>query len=326
MTVQNRISVAMCTYNGERFLAAQLASIAKQTRLPDELVVHDDKSSDNTVAILQEFAQSARFPVRIIENPRNLGYVQNFEAAIRNCDADLIALADQDDVWYPTRLERSELELNTYPKAGLVFSDADLVDDHDRLLGETLWHRLGFLGKRKRDLQSGRFVVLAKHRFATGATMMLRASLRDRCLPIGSGWIHDEWIIMIAAAFSEVRPVDQPLIRYRIHGSQQVGLSNKLVRHARGTTRAEKHWSRVADSAQELQQLCDALSAMTLDTEPEVLPAYRRHLQFLLFRSNLPAPRLARLGSIFSWYSGYQAHASGLASVLKDLAFARRAK
>ena len=323
MTVQNRISVAMCTYNGERFLGAQLASIAKQTRPPDELVVHDDKSSDHTVAILQEFADSARFPVRIIENQRNLGYAANFEAAIRNCDADLIALADQDDVWYPTRLERSAFELNTHPKAGLVFSDADLIDEHDRLLGETLWHRLGFLGKRKRDLQSGRFVVLAKHRFATGATMMLRASLRDRCLPIGSGWIHDEWIVMIAAAFSEVRPIDQPLIRYRIHGSQQVGLSNKLERRARGTTRAEKHWARVADSAQELQQLCDALSAMTPEGKREVLPAYRRHLQFLLFRSNLPASRLARLGSIFSWYSGYQAHASGLASALKDLALAR---
>ena len=95
----------MCTYNGERFLAAQLASIAKQTRMPDELVVHDDKSSDHTVAILQEFAHSALFPVRIIENPRNLGYAANFEAAIRNCDADLIALADQDDVC-PARISR----------------------------------------------------------------------------------------------------------------------------------------------------------------------------------------------------------------------------
>lgn len=323
MTVRNRISVAMCTYNGERFVRAQLASIAKQTRLPDELVVCDDKSSDHTVAILHEFAHSVSFPVKIFENQRNIGYAANFEAAIRRCDADLIALADQDDDWYPTRLERSELELNTHPKAGLVFSDADLIDEHDHLLGQTLWHRLGFLGKRKGDLQSGRFIVLAKHRFVTGATVMLRATLRDRCLPIGPGWIHDEWIVMIAAALSELRPIEQPLIRYRIHASQQVGFSNKLEQRARGTTRAERHWARVADSAQELQQLCDALSAMIPDGEREVLPAYRRHLQFLLFRSHLPAPRLARLGAILSCFSGYRVHASGLASALKDLALKR---
>ena len=96
------------------------------------------------------------------------------------------------------------------------------------LLGKTLWQRLGFVGKLNRDLLAGRLLVLAKHRFVTGATVMFRADLRDRFLPIAEGWIHDEWITLIAAAFSDLRPIDQPLIRYRIHGSQQVGFQNKL--------------------------------------------------------------------------------------------------
>ena len=83
----------MCTYNGERFLAGQLASIAKQTRLPDELVVCDDRSTDRTVAMVREFAASATYPVRIFENEQNLGSAANFERAIRLCDGDLIALA-----------------------------------------------------------------------------------------------------------------------------------------------------------------------------------------------------------------------------------------
>jgi glycosyltransferase involved in cell wall biosynthesis len=313
----------MCTYNGERFLPQQLASIAAQTRLPDELVVCDDRSIDRTVAIVREFAASVSFPVKVFENERNLGYSANFETAIRRCEGDLIALSDQDDIWYPHRLERSERELNHNPQAGLVFSDADLVDEHGRPLGQTIWRRLGFLGKRKRDLMSGQFVVLAKHRFVTGATVMFRANLSDRLLPIGAGWIHDEWIALVAAAFSILQPIEEPLIHYRVHGSQQVGFVNKLEQRAQGNTRAARHWERVAESARELRQLCDALSAMHPPQEREVLPAYRRHLQFLLFRSNLPARRLARLGLILKQCSRYRVHASGLASALKDLVLER---
>jgi glycosyltransferase involved in cell wall biosynthesis len=316
---QNRISVAMCTYNGERFLSQQLATIGNQTRLPDELVVCDDQSTDQTVAIVREFAATVSYPVRVFENERTLGFAANFERAIRLCEGDLVALSDQDDAWYPQRLERSEQEFMAHPEAGLVFSDADVMDEQGRPLGGTLWRRLGFVGKRRQDLLAGKFGVLAKHRFVTGATVMLRATLRERYLPIGAGWIHDEWIALITAAFADLRPIDEPLIRYRIHSSQQVGLQNKLMQRAHGATRGEKHRNRLAESAKELQQICDALSAMVLDAQRDVLPAYRRHLQFLLFRSGLPESRWKRFVPVLRHYAGYEVHASGLPSVLKDL-------
>jgi glycosyltransferase involved in cell wall biosynthesis len=321
---KERISVAMCTYNGERFLAQQLASIAQQSRLPDELVVCDDRSTDRTVAMIREFAASVRYPVRIFENEHNLGVAANFERAIRLCEGNLIALADQDDIWYPIRLERSEQEFLAHPEAGLIFSDADLIDDKNRSTGATLWQRLSFAGKREQDLLAGRYLVLAKHRFVTGATVMMRAGLRDRCLPIGEGWIHDEWIAMITAAFCDLKPIAQPLIQYRIHASQEVGFHNKLEQRVQQSSFTAKHWERLAESVKELEQLCDVLSAMTLDEGREVLPAYQGQLQFLSFRANLPARRLARLGPILARYSQYGVHASGLASVLKDLAFRRQ--
>jgi glycosyltransferase involved in cell wall biosynthesis len=320
---QNRISVALCTYNGERFLPEQLASIGKQTRLPDELVVCDDRSMDRTMEILRAFAASVSFPVKIVQNTANLGSTRNFEHAIRLCEGDLIALSDQDDIWYPNRLQRSEQEFLAHPQAGLVFSNADLIDEEDRPLGKTLWQRLGFVGKLNRDLLAGRFLVLAKHRFVTGATVMFRAELRDRFFPIAEGWIHDEWISLIAAAFSDLKPIDQPLIRYRIHSSQQVGFQNKLERRAQGQTRAERHWDRVAESVKELQQMCDVLSAMTLAQGPGALAAYQQHLQFLSFRSGLPARRLDRLFPILTRYLQYHLHASGLPSMLKDLVLER---
>jgi len=315
--------VALCTYNGEPFLRQQLASIQQQTRLPDELVVCDDQSTDQTLTIVREFAASAPFPVKIFENERNLGFATNFERAIRLCEGNLIALSDQDDIWYPNRLQRSAHEFTAHPEAGLVFSDADVINDSNELAGPTLWQRLGFAGKHEGELRAGQYGLLAKHRFVTGATVMFRSSLRDRFLPIGKGWIHDEWIALIAAAFSDLRPISQPLIRYRVHGSQQVGFRNKLEQRAQGTSRAQKHWSRLAESVKDLEQICDALSAMALDERREVLAAYKEHLQFLAFRANLPAPRLARLGSILTRYSQYGVHASGLPSALKDLVLKR---
>ncbi len=143
---QHKISVALCTYNGDSFLRQQLESIQQQTRLPDELVVCDDRSTDQTIVIVREFAATVSFPVVIVQNPETLGSARNFEQAIRLCTGDLIALSDQDDIWYPNRLQRSEQEFIAHPRAGLVFSDADIIDDQNRLQDGTLWQRLGFAG------------------------------------------------------------------------------------------------------------------------------------------------------------------------------------
>src|ERR1700728_4505611 len=113
---QYRISVALCTYNGERFLRHQLESIQQQTRLPDELVVCDDRSTDQTLAIVRELAGTVSFPVVIDQNHETLGSARNFEKAIRLCTGDLIALSDQYDIWYPNRLQRSDQEFVAHPR------------------------------------------------------------------------------------------------------------------------------------------------------------------------------------------------------------------
>src|SRR5271165_5482550 len=102
------ISVAMTTYNGERFLSEQLRSIAAQQRLPDELVVADDHSADRTWEIVTDFARTAPFPVRLHRNEPRLGWRGNFMSVLARCESDLIALCDQDDVWEPTKLAIAE--------------------------------------------------------------------------------------------------------------------------------------------------------------------------------------------------------------------------
>lgn len=101
-----KISIAMATYNGEMFLQEQLDSFAIQTRLPDELIVQDDGSTDRTILILQGFAAKAAFPVKIMVNPKRLGVTRNFERAMMRCSGDIIFLSDQDDIWKNTKIER----------------------------------------------------------------------------------------------------------------------------------------------------------------------------------------------------------------------------
>ena len=103
-----KISVAMCTFNGAEFLPAQLESIFAQTRRPDEIVICDDGSSDETQQLLTKFAAKSPVPIALKLNQQNLGSVKNFEQAIKLCNGDVIALGDQDDVWRHDKLESIE--------------------------------------------------------------------------------------------------------------------------------------------------------------------------------------------------------------------------
>ena len=224
------ISVALCTYNGERFLEEQLASIEAQTRLPDELIICDDRSTDRTGEIVQAFARKARFPVIFQVNERTLGSTKNFEQAISRCSGNLIALSDQDDIWNDTRLQRSEDELRMHPEALLVFSDADIIDAQGRVVGTTLWESFHFDAARRAEVQAGEFDLYVKSRFVTGATVMFRRALRERLVPAGADWFHDEWLVALTAVFGQIRPIDERLIRYRQHEAQQIGPSTRRSR------------------------------------------------------------------------------------------------
>lgn len=218
------LSVALCTYNGARFLPEQLESIATQTRLPDELVVCDDRSTDRTVEILQNFAQRAPFPIRIEINEHNLGSTKNFEKAIGNCSGSVIVLADQDDVWLPQKLGVLESIFLEQPSTGLAFSDAEVVDQNKTPLGYRLWNWEGFEPSRRKALLQGQGTqVLLHHNIVTGATMAFRSEFRQHVLPIPENWVQDGWIALMISVFADLAPVGEPLILYRKHSGQQIG-------------------------------------------------------------------------------------------------------
>jgi glycosyltransferase involved in cell wall biosynthesis len=222
------ISVALCTFNGERFLRDQLDSILKQTLLPYEVVACDDGSTDSTLDILSDFAQRARFPVRIIRNEQRLGVRANFARANSECRGDYVAPCDQDDVWLPERLETFTSFVKQRPCA-LVFSDAYLIDDSGRKLGRTTWQSFGLRQRELRYFSSGRALeCLVERTLVTGATMIVRRDFLSVGFPIPPNLpkpLHqDAWLVLVAVARNEIGVVPKPLMFYRQHAAQQGGV------------------------------------------------------------------------------------------------------
>lgn len=218
------ISVAMATCDGEAYVKEQLDSITAQTLAPYEIVVCDDASSDDTMRIVQQFASRAAVPVRLHRNDERLGAAQNFARAISLCEGDLIALADQDDVWLPEKLAR--LSDAMAGGAAYAFCDATLVDERGAAIdGKTLLARRFPLATIAARFEAQReFGLMMKRDFIYGTTMMFRASLRDALLPIAEGWSHDTWIANALAALGyRGAAVLEPLVRYRQHGVQASG-------------------------------------------------------------------------------------------------------
>jgi hypothetical protein len=226
------VSVAMATYNGERYLAEQLASITAQTLLPSELVVSDDGSTDATLEIVEAFARTAPFPVTVLRNEKNLGFADNFLHAAEACKCSLIAFADQDDVWLPDKLRQG---------AARIVNDDSLLSMHTLTVTDEALLPTGFHWDQgiKGDAVHA---PLELDPFGTGwgNTMMFRRAVvhviarqKRPPQPFNSKkpLSHDTWVYVLSAALGGVSHIAAPLILYRQHASNATGQTKSRRRN-----------------------------------------------------------------------------------------------
>jgi len=321
-----RFSVALCTCNGAAYLPDQLASIAAQTRPPDEIVVRDDASLDDTPAVIETFAARAPFPVTFERNATRLGSTRNFDAAIAACTGDLIALSDQDDVWRPDKLDGIEQRFRESPGVGLVFSDAELIDGASSPIRARLWARIGFDRRRQRFWRNrSALTALVPGRIVTGATMAFRSTFRALVLPTPDGiapMIHDGWIALAIAAVAGVAFIEEPLVAYRQHDAQQIGAPGASRAQRLGLIESATHVNAYSMHAASLGALCERLAA-GLGGPQGVLavPRIRTILRHFDLRANLPSRRLDRLPLVFRELTSrrYHDYGNGVRSAIKDL-------
>jgi glycosyltransferase involved in cell wall biosynthesis len=226
-----RIGVALCTYNGAQYLAAQLDSILAQTVPVEEIVVGDDGSTDTTLAVLEDYrgrAAARGIHMEVVQHARNLGYVLNFSDALQRCRADVIFLCDQDDIWHPTRVDSFMRRFDADPALMLLHGDARLVNGAGEPLGSTLLEILRVHPAELALERSGQALdAILLRNFVTGATCALRRTLLKEGLPVAARWSHDEWLAVIASLRGGLDVVPHPTIDYRQHGGNQIGASRR---------------------------------------------------------------------------------------------------
>ena len=316
------VSVALCTYNGERFVAEQMRSILNQSLPPTEIVVSDDGSSDATLRVIErEVAAAARrVAVRYLRGTAPLGVTRNFERAISATTGALVVLSDQDDVWHADRVAVAVADFAARPELLLWHGDARLVDESGRSLGFSLYDSLGARPEEIARVNDGHALAqYLRRNLVTGATTVFRRELLEAAMPFPSGWVHDEWLGAIAAATGEVYASSLRVIDYRQHSSNEIGAVRPTLAH-KLRRMLEPRDGRYVGFAARAEALVDRLHVV--GAPAGVLELVGRKRDFEVMRAGYPRARMARLRPVLvGLRNGSYAELSsqGALDVVRDL-------
>ena len=217
-------SVALCSYNGEKYIHQQIDSILSQTHKPSEIVVCDDGSTDRTPEILAEYQKQYPEIFRIHFNEINLRSVKNFEKAISLCSKKIIFLSDQDDIWAENKAEKIVSFLDNHPEIDVVATNGFCIDENGAVHEKySLWDAPVFLREKGKNIDY--FEIILHCNIATGASMAFRAALKPEIMPfpVLKDYHHDEWIAVNTARKGRFAFLNDKLFYYRTHQEQQVG-------------------------------------------------------------------------------------------------------
>jgi len=303
------VDICLATYNGERYLDAFYASIAAQSHSNWRLLVRDDGSSDTTPQVLERLARDDARVVPLADGLGNLGVVRNFAEILGRCTAQYVMLADQDDVWYPHKIEDSLDVLCTLQARSperesprLVFTDLHVADESLNVLNES------FIRMQRLDRwRDPSFVQLLTQNVAPGCTMIMNRALLDAALPIpDQAAMHDWWLLLVAAAIGEIGTVAKPTMAYRQHGSNAIGakrfrlldIPTQLASYRARLRLAQRQAGEIVRRYADRMTAGDVAAASALETLPQIpvglrqVRAYRcglrkagliRNVAFLLF-------------------------------------------
>lgn len=260
------VSIAMASYNGERYIAEQIGSIIEQTYRPIEIVIVDDHSQDGTVAIVRSFQEKYPF-ILLLQNEQNLGVTKTFEKAVRDCRGEYIALCDQDDIWMPHKLETL---VNGIGDHDAVYANSLLVDQNGQSLGKEFSSMM-----KMRSYYCGTPFLLCNS--VPGHAILMRSDFVKNLLPFPQEIFFDLWIAYSAAGNKGIRYVDEVLVHYRQHDANTVGTRDSKKKKKRPS--AEQQFR---EKLRELQILSTApvSNTETKNIMQEMLSHFHRRWSF----------------------------------------------
>ncbi len=341
----NTISIAMATFNGEKHIFQQLESIESQTRLPDEVIITDDMSSDGTWDLLVSFARQSSLNIKLYKNDERLGYRNNFMKASSLSTSALIAFCDQDDIWMPTKIEQC-ISLFDDPSLLMCHHDAFIMR------GETdEVESIGNDGIELHPLQANRMRRIWG--CPRGFTQVFKSSLNhftslqpdtlDQNSASDAPMAHDQWYYFLATALGKTKFLDEKLAYYRQHSDNVFGLDKaserkhltsqagnglaEFSRRSNAATARSLILDRVVQACTEIEHQFDLKQASSIgDLYLEVAEVYARRAISYGDAHSVRALQAVAENLFGGWYIGWGTPRLGLAPMLKDILFtARRA-
>jgi glycosyltransferase involved in cell wall biosynthesis len=206
------VSIALATYNGEKYLKEQIDSLLNQSYKNIEIIIVDDCSKDNTINIINAYQQHFA-NIKLFINQQNLGVSKTFEKAILNSFGNYIALCDQDDIW---ELNKIEILVNSIEKFDAVYSNSLLVDAQGNSLNKTFTTIMNM-----KTYRSGTPFLLSNS--VPGHTILMRADFTKKIMPFPTKILFDLWIGFCAASNNGIKFVDKTLVNYRQHETNTIG-------------------------------------------------------------------------------------------------------
>ncbi|HVN24649.1 MAG TPA: glycosyltransferase family 2 protein [Syntrophorhabdales bacterium] len=218
-----RISVCMATYNGEKYLTQQLASIIGQLQAGDEFIISDDSSTDSTLSIIENLQDSR---IKLIKNNTFYNPIYNFENALQQATGDVIVLSDQDDIWLENKL--AVIRRHFEHKRSLIYTlvlDGFIIDDTGAIIKESIFDTIGSRKGILKNLYDNTYM---------GCSMAFSSELLSIALPFPKGIpMHDWWLGLIAECFGTVEFVREKTIKYRRHPANVSYRNSKVSQQIR---------------------------------------------------------------------------------------------
>lgn len=276
-----KISVAMCTHNGARYLAEQINSIMYQTRCVDELVIVDDCSSDETCKIIEEFRTKCNFKIKLLMNENNIGVSKSFDKCIMECAGDIIFTADQDDIWEENKVQIMSEIFEKNSNCVLASSDATVVDSELNTIVDSAWDALCLdrCGIEYDNVSQQKLLnTIAYQPVVFGNMMALRGDFARQIFPMNQveGYIHDNWAAMCAPIFGEIVLVNEKLIKYRRHDKN---VSSSITYDTSDSGKTSYHMQRfllyIRENQEKLQNFVNSIEKRGI----EIPQWYMEHIQ-----------------------------------------------
>lgn len=230
-----KISVVMATYNGEKYIEEQLASIYKQSCPPDEVIIRDDCSTDNTCEVIRKFIENNHLDWVLVSGEKNLGFERNFTEALKLSTGDVIFLSDQDDVWHRDKIKNMSSVMNRYKQILCLNSSFVCIDSEGRRIPSkhmpfTSNNGL-IIGKiiKKHSLSSFSAEEVLRYNISMGCTTAFRKELLNEFF-LNAGEVPHDWLInVIAAQRGGLFFYNKELIKYRLHSNNTIGQDNRFI-------------------------------------------------------------------------------------------------